>query len=99
MIQSIDLKKKSYAIYGLGLTGKSVIKFLQKKKVKNIYIWDDKIYQKRKKYKKFFSNSLDHVDFIIVSPGINIFKSQFKKKTFYQQKKNYHRLRHLFYRK
>ena len=78
------LSKKSFAIYGLGVTGKSVVKYLKKKKVKNLFIWDDtkKI---QKKYKlppsiKTFSNSLNFVDYIILSPGININKSKIKKK-------------------
>ena len=52
MIKSINLKKKSYAIYGLGLTGKSVIKFLYKKGIKNFFTWDDNINKKNNKKKK-----------------------------------------------
>ena len=36
------IKENSYAIYGLGLSGKSTLKFLKKKKAKKIYTWDDK---------------------------------------------------------
>ena len=87
MIKSIDLKKKSYAIYGLGLTGKSVIKFLYKKGNKNFFTWDDNINNKNNKKKKLFSNILDQVDFIILSPGIDIFRSSFKNKLLENKKK------------
>ena len=37
-----SIKNNSFAVYGLGLSGNSVLKFLKKKKVKKIYTWDDK---------------------------------------------------------
>ena len=40
------IKENSYAIYGLGLSGKSSLKFLKKNKAKKIYTWDDKKKQK-----------------------------------------------------
>ena len=43
------IKENSYAIYGLGLSGKSSFKFLKKNKVKKIYIWDDKKKHKKEK--------------------------------------------------
>ena len=33
MSSTMDLKKLSFLVYGLGVTGKSVIKFLKKKKL------------------------------------------------------------------
>ena len=36
------IKDSSYAIYGLGLSGNSALKFLKKKNKKKIYTWDDK---------------------------------------------------------
>ena len=42
MNNTTQLNNMSFAVYGMGLTGKSVIKFLRKKKVKKYYIWDDK---------------------------------------------------------
>ena len=44
-----DFKKKSYAIYGLGLTGHSTLNFLKKSGVKNFFLWDDNS-KKRKNF-------------------------------------------------
>ena len=72
------IKKNSYAIYGLGLSGKSTLKFLKKNNVKKIYTWDDK--KKLEANKKFnsFKKALDKVDYIVISPGINIKKTSLK---------------------
>ncbi len=87
MNNTTQLNNMSFAVYGMGLTGKSVIKFLRKKKVKKYYIWDDIIFKKNLKKKYFFLNNLDIVDYIIISPGINISNSIFKKKLFKNRKK------------
>jgi len=79
-------KQNSFAIYGLGVTGRSVINFLNKKRVDNFFIWDDSkiirdFHEINKKYKeKYFEKILDEIDWIILSPGINIERSRFKKK-------------------
>ena len=72
------IKDSSYLIYGLGLSGNSVLRFLKKKKVKKIYTWDDKKKQNDKKKINLFKKRLDEVDFIVISPGINIQKTKFK---------------------
>jgi UDP-N-acetylmuramoylalanine--D-glutamate ligase len=72
------IKENTFAIYGLGLSGTSVDKFLKKKKVKKIYKWDDKRKIKSKKNLVFFKKVLSEVDYIVISPGINIKKSRFK---------------------
>ena len=41
MQRSFNFKEKRFAVYGLGLTGKSVVKFLKKNKANKIFIWDD----------------------------------------------------------
>ena len=41
MQESFNFKKKSFAVYGLGLTGKSVVNFLKKNKANKIFTWDD----------------------------------------------------------
>ena len=41
MILSKTLSNKSFAVYGLGVTGLSVLNCLKKSKVKNFYLWDD----------------------------------------------------------
>ena len=76
------LSKKNFAIYGLGITGLSVLRFLKKEGIKKINLWDDDS-SKRNKFniknkKKDFSKSLNFADFIIVSPGIDIHSSKFK---------------------
>ena len=72
------IKENSYAIYGLGLSGKSTLKFLKKKKVKAVYIWDDKKKFKSQKKINYFKVALNKVDYIVISPGINIKKTRFK---------------------
>ena len=42
MITSSKLKELSFLVYGLGLTGQSVVKFFKKNKIKNYKVWDDK---------------------------------------------------------
>ena len=68
----------NFCIYGLGSTGRSVEKYLKNKKFLNIKVWDDKI--KKKKEERIFSNYLDHSDFIIISPGINLKNAKLRKK-------------------
>ncbi len=77
------LSKKSYLIYGLGLTGISVLNFLKKLKVKNIYTWDDK----KKLNPKIFINYIKKVDHIVISPGINIKHTKFNKVLLKNKKK------------
>ena len=45
MLSILKLKKLSFLIYGLGLSGKSVVNFFEKNNINNYEIWDDK--QKR----------------------------------------------------
>tara|TARA_A100001015_G_scaffold107049_1_gene118781 strand:- start:877 stop:2148 length:1272 start_codon:yes stop_codon:yes gene_type:complete len=86
MRRKFNFKDKSFAIYGLGITGKSVLKFLKKNKVNKIFAWDDRLTKINKKLKRFKAN-LNIVDYIIVSPGIKIKKSRFKKLLFKNKKK------------
>ena len=78
----------SFAIYGLGLSGNSVLQYLKKNKVKekNIYCWDDEL-KKKKFNKKKFNKSLDFVNYIVVSPGVDIIKSIFKTKLLHNKNK------------
>ena len=79
-----DIKKLSFLIYGLGSTGRSVITYFKKRKVKKYFVWDDN----RKLRKKFFSNknnlnlthALKEVDYIVLSPGISLKKTKYKRK-------------------
>ena len=80
MTLSKTLSKKNFAIYGLGATGLSVIRYFKRLKVKNFYVWDDnKIKRNQIKQRmsiKEFSKKLDLVDYIVLSPGINIKKAK-----------------------
>ena len=42
MVQSSKLKELSFLVYGLGLSGRSVINFFKKNNIKNFKVWDDK---------------------------------------------------------
>jgi len=72
------IKENSYAIYGLGLSGTSALKFLKKKNVKKIYTWDDKKKSRINKNLSSFKKVLNKVDYIVISPGINIKKTRLK---------------------
>ena len=80
----LNLSKKTFAIYGLGTTGRSVIKYFNKVGFKNYFLWDDnkalrKRFNLKLKKKKLFLKLVNWVDYIIVSPGINLKKSELKK--------------------
>ena len=87
MFESYNFKGKSFAVYGLGLTGKSVVNFLKKNKVNKIFVWDDYLFKHNFKLKKNFKTKLNDVNYIILSPGINIKKSKFKKLLLKNKKK------------
>ena len=72
------IQENTFAIYGLGLSGSSAFKFLKKKKVKKIYIWDDKKNLNFRNKLNSFKKALNKVDFIVISPGINIKQTRFK---------------------
>ena len=87
MLNSKDIFfKKKILIYGLGKSGTSAFKFLKKKN--EIYLYDDKkIYNQNKEIKKKLISYKEiikkKIDYIIISPGININKcklSNFLKK-------------------
>ena len=74
MTQVLKFKELSFLIYGLGLSGQSVIKFF-KKKIKNFKVWDDK---KRNLYKnlraKNLKQALKEANYIVLAPGITLKK-------------------------
>ena len=78
------LSKKSFAIYGLGATGLSVISYFRKSKIKDFYAWDDNKAKRNQIKKRLsikeFSKKLDTVNYIVLSPGINIKKTRLKRK-------------------
>ena len=85
MVQIPKLREQSFLVYGLGLSGYSVIKFFKKNRIKNFKIWDDKKKNIPKKYTtKNLKKTLLEVDYIVLSPGISLIKNKqliyFKKK-------------------
>ena len=68
-----NIKELSFLVYGLGLSGQSVVKFFKKKNIKNYKVWDDnqKILFKNNRAKNL-KETLNNVDYIILSPGINL---------------------------
>ena len=87
MKTSTPIKDSSYALYGLGLSGNSTLNFLKRKNVKKIYTWDDKKNKNNKKKFNLFKKALDTVDYIVISPGINIKKTKLKSKLSRNKKK------------
>ncbi len=85
MTQLPKLKELSFLVYGLGISGKSVVKFFEKNKIYNFKVWDDKQKNFFKKHKtNNLKKTLNEVDYIVLSPGISLLKnrklSKFKSK-------------------
>lgn len=79
----------SFCVYGLGVTGRSVINFFARERYITDYcVWDDNpvmrdffgVHINKQKGERIFSKNIDLADFIIVSPGINLKKAKLKKK-------------------
>ena len=88
MVQSSKLKELSFLVYGLGLSGRSVINFFKKNGIKNFKVWDDNIKNIHKKHvPKNLVQTLNHVDYVVLSPGISLLKN--KKLSKYKKKNNY----------
>ena len=79
MISKKNLKNLSFLIYGLGLTGKSVVNFFIKNNIRNFKVWDD---HNKDLYKNNRTSNLlktlHSVDHIILSPGVSLAKSKNK---------------------
>ena len=85
MSQISKLKELSFLVYGLGSSGLSVVNFFKKNKIKNFKVWDDKQKSLLRKYRSSnLKESLDQVDYIVLTPGVSLFKnkilSKFQKK-------------------
>ncbi|MDC2986920.1 UDP-N-acetylmuramoyl-L-alanine--D-glutamate ligase [Candidatus Pelagibacter bacterium] len=85
MRQILELKELSFLVYGLGISGMSVVKFFKKNKIKKFKVWDDtykKLYKKHRA--KNLKQVMKQVDYIVLSPGISLVKNKnfikFKKK-------------------
>jgi len=83
MLNLEKYKNKKVAIYGMGLTGNSAAKTFKKLGSK-VYCWDDNLNARKKikylnlKINKFWLKK-NFIDFILVSPGIDINKCRIKK--------------------
>ena len=77
MVQNTRLKEQSFLVYGLGVSGQSVVNFFKKNNFKNFKIWDDKQKQIFKKYRvRNLKKSLNKVNYIVLSPGITLLKNK-----------------------
>lgn len=72
----INFKELSFLVYGLGLTGKSVVNFFIRNKIKNYEVWDDKNHLYKKNKSKNLKKSLKKANYIVLSPGVSLFNSK-----------------------
>ncbi len=90
MLNRMTFKNSSFLVYGLGSSGISTIKFLKEKKISKFSVWDDNS-QLRKKFKSKrtinLKKTLDIVDYIVLSPGISLKKTKYKKDLIRNRKK------------
>ena len=96
MSQTLNLKKLTFLVYGLGSTGLSVIKYFKKRKIYNFYVWDDNSKLRKKFKSKSISSlkkTLETVDYIVLSPGISLRKTKHKKDLSKFKKKDNNRYR------
>lgn len=81
MLSIDNFKKLSFLVYGLGLTGQSVVNFFKKNKIKNYQVWDDKNKNLlKKKRPSNLNQALKNADHIVLSPGVSLKKSKNKNK-------------------
>ena len=77
MLQIPKLKELSFLVYGLGLTGLSVVKFFKKNNIKNFKVWDDGQKKLLKNYRTTnLINTLEQVDYVVLAPGISFIKNK-----------------------
>ena len=78
MVSISSLKNKKILVFGIGISGQATIRKL-KKKVKDLSVWDDNAAHRNESKKtlniklnsKYFKDSFD---FIVMSPGIDIYQ-------------------------
>ena len=79
MVSYHNLKDQSFLVYGLGLTGKSVVNFFKRNKIRNYKVWDD---ENKNLYKSKRTNNLkktlNETNFIVLSPGVSLKNSKNK---------------------
>ena len=77
-----NFKRLSFLVYGLGSTGNSVINYFEKRKILDYVAWDDNAKLRKKFSSKITTNlkaKLENVDYIVLSPGISLKKTKYKK--------------------
>ena len=80
MVSISKLKELSFLVYGLGVSGKSVVNFFEKNNIKNYQVWDDKNKNLLKKKRPLsLARTLKKVNYIVLSPGISLKKSKNKR--------------------
>ena len=92
MVSISKLKELSFLVYGLGVSGKSVVNFFEKNNIKNYQVWDDKNKNLLKKKRPLsLARTLKKVNYIVLSPGISLKKSKNKRQLNRYKKKNNNR--------
>ena len=87
MVPIKKIRELSFLVYGLGLTGKSVINFFKKNNITRYQIWDDKNKNILKaKRTNNLEETLKKVDYIVLSPGISLGKLKNKRIILYKHK-------------
>ncbi len=76
----VNFKELSFLVYGLGLTGRSVVNFFIRNKIKNFEVWDDKNNLYKGKRSRDLNRSLKKANYIVLSPGVNLLNSKNSKK-------------------
>jgi UDP-N-acetylmuramoylalanine--D-glutamate ligase len=77
MLQIPKIRELSFLVYGLGISGQSVVKFFKKNKIKKFSVWDDKKKDLFKKYRaQNLNKALKNSDYIILAPGISLYKNK-----------------------
>ncbi len=77
MFRSSKFKELSFLVYGLGLSGRSVVKFFNNKNIKNFEVWDDNEKNYCRKHRtQNLTKSLKKMDYIVLAPGISLLKNK-----------------------
>ena len=77
MVSDNNLKELSFLVYGLGLTGQSIVNFFKKNKITNYQVWDDRnknLYKKKRAIN--LDKALKGVNYIVLSPGVSLNKNK-----------------------
>ena len=72
MVSFSNFKNLSFLVYGLGVTGQSVVRFFKKNKINNYKVWDDKnknLYRNKRTIN--LNDTLKDVNYIVLSPGVS----------------------------